>query len=154
MEEATSYKDLIPAFHFEVSFIEDGQKRSDAETVPFSEVSGIGIELQTEDIMEGGDNNHVIRLPKPPKAQNLVLKKALLTSQSSLVKWARKAVEEFDIETRTIVVSILDYQGTALKSWDFEGAYPVKLSIGELSASKNELVIETLELAYRNFHLT
>ena len=73
MAEDISYGKLIPAFHFEVTFITKGTKVKNEPSITFSEVSGIGIELQTEDIMEGGGNNYVIRLPKPPKFKNLVL---------------------------------------------------------------------------------
>ena len=152
MADNISYDKLIPAFHFEVSFLEEGMARKDAKPVAFSEVSGIGIELQTEDIMEGGGNNYVIRLPKPPKFRNLVLKRALsATPPPDLIPWAKNAVEQFIIETRTVIVEVLDYHGTAVKTWNFEKAYPVKLVLTDLNASKNEAIIETIELAYRQF---
>ena len=53
----------------------------------------------------------------------------------------------------TVLVSIKDYGNSSVKTWSFENAYPVKLIVSELSASKNEAVIETLELAYRRFEL-
>jgi len=150
------YKDLIPAFYFDVSIIKDGQDAKDAEHIAFSEVSGIGIELQIEEISEGGGNNYSIRLPKPPKFRNLVLKRALNVVSPSIVQWAKNAVEDFNFETRTVIVSILDKSSSPdkivpIKTWNFEKAYPVKLSISDMSASKNEVMIETIELAYMRF---
>ena len=154
MADNIPYDKLIPGFRFRVSFLDEGMKQEDAKPVAFSEVAGIGIELQTEDIMEGGGNNYVIRLPKPPKFRNLVLKRALsATPPPDLIPWARRAVEQFIIETRTVIVELIDDQNVALKTWNFEKAYPVKLAITDLNASKNEAVIETIELAYRQFKL-
>jgi len=157
------YDKLIPAFRFEVAFVNDGEetqkegkepvKVPEPVSIPFSEVSGLNLELQTEDIMEGGGNGYTIRLPKPPKARNLVLKRAMSATAPEIILWARKAVENFDISTRTVIVTIKDYQGNNVKVWNFEKAYPVKLSLSDFSATKNEVVIETLELAYRRFHL-
>lgn len=148
------YNDLIPAFYFSVSILKDGQSVEDVEAVGFSEVSGIGIEIQTEDIVEGGGNNYTIRLPKPPKFRNLVLKRAITPTSPKIVDWAKNAVENFEIEPRTVIVSVLgkDKKNEPLKTWNFEKAYPVKLSVSDLSATKNEVMIETLELAYMKFN--
>lgn len=158
------YRKMIPSFRFYVSFVKDGEKEKyakkafkKAEDLPpgiaFSEVSGLSLEIQTEDFMEGGGNGYTIRLPKPPKAKNLVLKRALAAVPPEEIAWARKAVESFDFETRTVIVSIINYGGDPVKTWNFERAYPVKLSLSDLGSTKNEIVIETLELAYMKFSL-
>ena len=131
----------------------DESNESEAAPMPFSDVSGLSLEIQTEDFTEGGGNDYVIRLPKPPKPRNLVLKRALSAAPPEIVEWAQKAVEQFVFEPRTLVVSIIDYENQPVKTWNFEGAYPVKLSLSDLSASKSEIVIETLEIAYRKVSL-
>lgn len=172
-----SYQKMIPAFHFEVSFLKeespqksgqspldkvgdqirpgnrDTSNESQAASIPFSDVSGLSLEIQTEDFTEGGGNDYVIRLPKPPKARNLVLKRALSATPPDIVVWAKRAVEDFVFEPRTLILSIVDYTGKAVKTWNFVKAYPVKLSLTDLSASKNEIVIETLEIAYQRVNL-
>ena len=131
----------------------DKSNESEAASIPFSEASGLSLEIQTEDITEGGGNDYVIRLPKPPKARNLVLKRALSATPPDIVEWARKAVEEFVFEPRTLVLSIINYEGKPVKTWNFQKAYPVKLSLSDLSSTKNEIVIETLEIAYKKVTL-
>ena len=180
VEDRISYQKMIPAFHFEVSFLKeespnrlgqlpqeqekkveapvapgvmDNSNESQATPIPFSDVSGLSLEIQTEDFTEGGGNDYVIRLPKPPKARNLVLKRALSATPPDIVVWAKRAVEDFVFEPRTLILSIVDYQGKAVKTWNFVKAYPVKLSLTDLSASKNEIVIETLEIAYQRVNL-
>lgn len=158
------YRRMIPAFRFYVSFVKDSEMSKyankvfkKAEDLPpgiaFSEVSGLTLEIQTEDFMEGGGNGYTVRLPKPPQAKNLVLKRALVAVNPEEIEWARNAVESFRFETRTVLVSIINYGGDPVKTWNFERAYPVKLSLSDLGSTKNEIVIETLELAYMRFSL-
>ena len=174
--DTISYQKMIPAFHL-VSFIDevqdpgqkveakeiqaedkskgktDGEKDPASKPIPFSEVGGLSMELQTEDIISGGDNGFTIRLPKPPKSKNLTLKRALAAAPPDIIDWARDALENFNFKTRTVVVSIVDYDEHPVKTWNFKKAYPVKLAVTDLSASKNEIVIETLELAYQGLTL-
>lgn len=175
--DTISYQKMIPAFHFLVSFVDElsnpGEKMEEKEIkaggaskenkeaekdpaskpVPFSEVGGLSLEMQTEDIIAGGDNGFTIRLPKPPKAKNLTLKRALAAAPPDVIDWARDALENFNFRTRTVVVSIVDYDDNPVKTWNIVKAYPVKLAVTDLSASKNEIVIETLELAYQGIAL-
>lgn len=160
-EDSSPVQQIIDAFGNIISGIKGDKKDkekdksndSEAAPMPFSDVSGLSLEIQTEDFTEGGGNDYVIRLPKPPKPRNLVLKRALSAAPPEIVEWAQKAVEQFVFEPRTLVVSIIDYESQPVKTWNFEGAYPVKLSLSDLSASKSEIVIETLEIAYRKVSL-
>lgn len=172
--DTISYQKMIPAFHFLVSIVDEvpdpkkkleeeetlgegkpkeEKKKPDDNPIPFSEVGGLSLEMQTEDIIAGGDNGFTIRLPKPPKAKNLTLKRALAAAPPSIIDWARDALENFNFSTKTVIVSIVDFSERPVKTWNFKKAYPVKLAVSDLSASKNEIVIETLELAYQGFTL-
>ena len=152
-EEKSSidYQTLIPSFHFKVAFVDRGKEAKDAPEVPFSEVSGLSFELQTEDILPGGGHDYAIRLPNPPKPKTLLLKRALSSTPPDIITWAKKSLEEFHFEPKDVIVSIVNYDGDAVKAWNFKNAYPVKLAVTDLSATKNEAVIETLELAYSQF---
>ncbi|MBP5455180.1 MAG: phage tail protein [Paludibacteraceae bacterium] len=153
--KADSY---VPAFHFEVTFLsvalglggllENAINEDGNIGMAFSEVSGISAELQTEEVGEGGNNSFKYRLPKPPKYNNLVLKRALSTTPSVLIMWANEAIHNFNFYPCTAVVALLNEEHIPVKVWAFNNAYPVKLEVSNLSANKSELVIETLELAY------
>ena len=145
--------DYLLGFHFSVSFIGLGDEDIN---IPFQEVSGLSAEVQVEEVAEGGVNTYVHRLPKPVKHGNLVLKKALSRSENNLTNWIKAATENFDFKTCQIIVSIQGIKNDGknekaepLKTWSFEGAYPVKVSYSDLSAQKGELTIQTLELAYQ-----
>lgn len=138
----------VRGFHFLVSF-SDGIDKKD---MGWQEVSGFNTELQVEEVIEGGENQFVWRLPKPPRYKNLVLKRALGTKMDDLIRWAKNTIDDFVFKPATVVVQITgDNEKEVLRSWNFVEAYPVKIQTTDLSAQKDELVIETLELAYKYF---
>ena len=138
----------LTGFHFSVSFIGIDSEAKDPDiSVPFAEVSGIGNELQTEDVTDA-NLHYIYRLPKPSKSKNLVLKRALIAAPSAIAQWVKEALDNFNFQPCTVVVSILDDKHEPVVSWNFSKAYPVKLEVSHLDASKSELMIETLELAY------
>ena len=143
--------DYVPAFYFKVDFL--NLDVSDIET-RFQEVSGIQEEMLLEEIEEGGVNDYVHKLPKRTKFSNLVLKRALSTVPSKIAQWADDAILNYSFKLCDVNVSLLKVvDGTnseQIKAWEFKGAYPVKIQWSDLNAQKNDLVIETLELAYRN----
>lgn len=116
----------------------------------FQEVSGLSVKFGTEEVVEGGENRFVHRLPTPPKYENLVLKRGMLKG-SSLINWVRTSVERFKFVPKMVVVKLLDATGKPLVSWSFSNAYPVSLRISEFKAQENALVVETLELSFDYF---
>ena len=140
------YKDFIPAFRFYVFFVSDD---FGTEKLGFSEVSGLSVELQTEDVYEGGGNAYVYRLPKASKPKNLVLKRAIGPGPSKVIDWAKDCIQNLNIRPLTVVVTLTDASKNQLKTWNIMSAYAVKLAVSDFNANKNELVIETLELAYQ-----
>lgn len=136
------------SFHFRVEF-HDLEGATDND-VRFQEVSGLDAELSTEELKEGGENRFTHRLPQPSKYSNLVLKRGLMTD-SGLIGWFRDAIESFVFEPRMVSVTLLDEESNALMAWNFVNAYPLKWSVSNLDANKNEVVVDTVELAYQHF---
>ena len=87
----------------------------------------------------------------PPKYENLVLKRGMVTDNSPLIAWAKKALESFIFEPKTILISLLDENSEPLVSWNVANAYPVSLLASTFNAQENTVAIETLELAFNNF---
>lgn len=133
-------------FHFKVEF---ANLNSEFE---FQSVSGLTVELDTEEIAEGGENRFKYRLPVRSRYSKLVLKRGLLTD-SSLIKWCRDAVEEFDISPADITISLLNEEHEPLMTWNVVNAYPVKWSMGDFNAEQSQIVIETIELVYNYFNI-
>ena len=133
-------------FHFKVEF---ANLKSEFE---FQSVSGLTIELDTEQIAEGGENRFKHKLPVRTKFPNLVLKRGLLTD-SSLVKWCRDAVEDFNIAPTDVTISLLNEEHEPLMTWNVVHAYPLKWAMADFNAEESKLVIETIELAYNYFKI-
>jgi len=134
-------------FHFRVTFT--GKGGLHAET-SYQEVTGLSVEIPTEDIVEGGELRFVHKLPTTPKYPNLVLKRGLLVN-SALRTWIEKAINEFTFSPVLVTVALLNNNGDAQMSWVIHNARPVKWEVSSFDSTNNSVVIESLELAYDYF---
>jgi len=133
-------------FHFRVEFANlNGEFQ-------FQSVSGLSVDLETEEIAEGGENRFKHKLPLKTKFPNLVLKRGMLVN-SELIKWCREAVEDFNITPTNITISLLNEEHEPLVTWNIVHAYPVKWATADFSAEESKMVIETIELAYNYFKI-
>lgn len=134
------------AFYFSVKF-------EGFFEVPFQEVSGLSLEMETETVKEGGENGFSYQLPVRRKHGNLVLKRSLMPIYHLLEMYIVGVLESNgsrEIQTTSVVISLRDALHLPSHTWLAINAYPVKWSTNEFNAQKNELVIEQLELAYTN----
>ena len=136
-------------FHFKVEVLGLAPV---ADDLRFVEVGGLALEVATEELAEGGENRFVQRYPGRTKYGDLVLKRGLLRS-SEVWNWARRAIEDLDVEPHDVDVKLLNEKHEPLMTWHVIGAFPVKWSISDLNATANSFVVETLTLAYRHFRL-
>ena len=136
------------SFYFELSF--------QGEDAAFQEASGISKELSIEEVVCGGENRFKYRLPTIATTQNLVLKRAFLTSGSKLLNWCASSLDQgmaLAIQPNDVSLSLLAKSGQMSKKWTFHNAYPVKYSISEFKSSENGIVLESIELAYTYFQI-
>ncbi len=113
----------------------------------FSDVSGLQVEVETEDYREGGVNEYVHKLPKGTKYPNIILKRGL-TDSDILWKWHGDVVNG-KIECKKVRIIILGFDGQAKLEWIFKEAYPVKWSGPDFKADDASVAIETIELVHR-----
>jgi len=116
----------------------------------FQEVSGISSELETEPVVEGG-NQYVRQLPKSVKHTNLVLKRGIANMTSPLVIWCRTVMESnfmLPIVPASVNVYLMNEVHIPVRGWLFSEAYPVKWNVDAFNSTKNEVAIETIELSY------
>jgi len=135
-------------FHFLVEVL-GLAKPSDADT-RFSDVGGLSVEVGTEEVAEGGQNQFIQKYPGRAKYPELVLKRGLLVD-SALVEWIRGAVEDLRIEPKDVDVKLLDGEHQPLITWHIRKAYPTKWAVSDFAASGNAIVVETLQLFYQSF---
>jgi phage tail-like protein len=143
-------------FHFRVSFSGVSGMDSD-EQQRFQDVSGLSFEIETEAFTEGGENRFEYKFPKRVKYPNLVLKRGMITNKV-LINWIKDAMNGFFwaspipfFQPADIMITLMDDAGEPTAVWNVLQAYPVKWSMSDLNANGNNVVVETIELAYQYF---
>ena len=118
----------------------------------FMEISGLGVEMVTEELKEGGENSFTYQLPTRMKHGNLVMKRPLApVILDPLAIWSSLSLRGESVASVTPVdlsVYLMNSLGIPVSFWYVTNTYPVKWDCTPFSSSKNELAIETLELAY------
>lgn len=133
-------------FHFEVRF------NNFKDEIHFQSVTGLNVELETEQIAEGGENRFKHTLPTRAKYQNLVLKRGMLID-SKLIAWCRNTVENLDIQPTDLTITLLNNEHKPLVTWKVTHAWPIKWTVDDLNAETGKIVIETIELVYDFFSI-
>lgn len=134
-------------FHFKVEVL--GLPPSDGD-LRFSEVSGLSVELATEEVPEGGEHRFTQKFPTRAKYPELLLKRGLFVS-SQILGWIRRCIEDLDIQPKDIDVTLLDEEHQPLMTWHVVNAFPTKWAVSDLNASSNAVVVESLQFAYQYF---
>lgn len=134
------------AFYFQIEFLGP----LDIEDMAFLEVSGMSMELETQEIDMGGGHKRVV--PVRLKHGNLVLKRPLhAVALSDLSDWTdttmRGGVDQ-KIVTCDLMVKLLNGDKEPQCGWYIKGAYPVKWDIAGFDSKKNDVALETIEFAY------
>lgn len=136
-------------FHFRVEVLGLPPNANDTR---FTEVSGLTLELGTEEVAEGGENRFVQKFPTRAKYPDLVLKRGLLKN-SEVLKWIRSCIEDFDIQPKNLDIQLLNEEHEPLMTWHVINAYPTKWTVSDLNATSNDVVIESLQFFYQYFNL-
>lgn len=145
-----------PAFHFSVTVIGSltiGTALTNIDAC-FMEVTGIEAEFGTEEVVEGGENRFIHRLPSQTKYSNLVLKRGAVTKDSILGEWVGLTIGSnlsLPILPQNLVVSLLNEKHSPLVAWSFFNAYPVRSKVSAMNSMENNILMESFELAYNYF---
>ena len=116
----------------------------------FRECTGIAVEVETKDYMEGGLNDYVHKLPTRLKYPNVVLKRGV-THEAALLDWVQRSHANYPGEWQQLTIQLLGPGAVPVRSWQFMDAYPVKWTGPNLNASSNQIATETLELVHKGF---
>jgi len=117
----------------------------------FQEVSGIGAEVETEPLTEGGENRYKLALPTGVKHSNLELKRGISSMASPLVIWCKSVFEmgfSTSITTQPVAVYLMNEDQLPIRAWSFDNAFPVKWDVEPFNSTKNEVAIEKIVLSY------
>jgi phage tail-like protein len=112
----------------------------------FSEISGLGAEVEVYTYEEGGRNDYTWKLPKQVKYPNLTLKYGM-TDDRTLENWITQFLT--DGKRSQLTISTMSaFNALPEVRWTFYDAWPVKWTGPTFSATQNQVALETLEIAH------
>jgi phage tail-like protein len=122
----------------------------------FKEVKGLTVSIKAEDIVEGGQNSFVRKVPGRMMWDNITFTRGLTDSDAMFDWFAKTSGEGFaaasdKLVRRTGAIVAVTFTGEWLREWAVDGAFPVKWTGPEFGAGKNEPLQETLEIAHHGF---
>lgn len=116
----------------------------------FQEVSGLGIQINVTDLVEGGVNNKTHKLLGNASFPNITLKRGLIDDE--FYHWISN-VRNGVVSRKTISIEILDEAGKSCKKYKIERAIPVNWSGPALNVMQDAIATESLELAHEGLVL-
>ena len=106
----------------------------------FTQISGLGVQLNVNQVRSGGYNNQVYHLPAGVNRGALTLKRGLALLTSPLMTWCLETASGSKfIVPKTIVIQLMDKNpvNPPVMTWMLYNAIPVKWEIDELDAKKS-----------------
>jgi phage tail-like protein len=135
-------KDPLVGFHFAVD-IQGGVIGY------FTECSGLGSENEIiEQKVVNNGQEVILKLPGRLKWENIVLKRGI-TSNLDIWDW-REQIENgnFEVARKNGSIIMYDGHGKEVARWNFERAWPVKITGPQPRSDSNEIGIEELTLVH------
>jgi len=116
----------------------------------FTECSGLGSETEviTQNVTSENGQEVVLQVPGRLKWESIVLKRGI-TASMDFWDW-RKQVEDGNVDTARRDGSIIMYDSklTPKARWDFERAWPSKISGPQPKADSNEIGLEEITISH------
>jgi phage tail-like protein len=123
----------------------------DVGSASFSEVSGLGVEVEVIEYRDGNEDLTVRKLPGLRKYTNIVLKRGV-TADRGLWEWL-SAVGRGQPDRRDGAIVLLGESRQPVLRWTFRAAWPRKWVGPTLRADASEVAIETIELCHEGLEL-
>lgn len=150
-QEILAEHSLPLGFHFAVDVQDDTSTNYASQPdAKFQTVTGLSVDMELEEIAEGGENRYKHKLPVKSKYPNLVLKRGFQI-ESDFVDWVKDAILNFDFKPKNLNVVLLNEEHKTVYVWNVIGAIPVKWNVEGLNAEESKIMVESIELAYNYF---
>jgi len=165
---------LLPAFRFEVKLMRSAQAESgftmranpDVSEAGgslgdggFQECSGLEIEMDVQEYLEGGRNDGVIRRVGRAKYSNIILKRGMFYGSDKqtvrdMWEWLQGVVSgKRPVVRYDGIVNVKSRSGDTVATWVFDRGLPAKIRGPELNAKTGEIAIEELHIAHEGLRM-
>lgn len=118
----------------------------------FTEVTGLEVQVEMQQISEGGTNGFVHHIPGRVSWPNLVLRRAI-TKDDNLLSWFQKAgpYGTNEMQPTTAALTLINGKGQRLKTWNLIDAVPVRWTGPTMANANEDRLMEELEIAHHGF---
>ena len=116
----------------------------------FQEVSGLSIQVNVTDLVEGGVNDHTHKIIGNTTYSNVVLKRGLFNR--TFFDWIR-SVSRGKIERDSLIIEILGDDLKPVMKYKCDNAVPVKWDGPSLNVMSDAIATESLELAHEGLEI-
>lgn len=125
----------------------------------FHQASGLELHVAVEEIPEGGQNGFVHKVPGRMSWPNIVLTRGV-TQNDLFFDWVSESSGEGfaghgnKLGRFTVAITMTSRQGKRLRSWELEGAFPVRWKGPQFASASADPLVEELEIAHHGFTST
>ena len=122
----------------------------------FRECTGLGSENEVVEYKASGPDGKFVmkKVPGRMKWNNITLKRGI-TDSMDMWQW-RQQVEEGNIDgaRKTGSIIMFNQHGDEIARWNFDAAWPSKITGPSANATNNEVAIEELEITHEGYRRT
>jgi phage tail-like protein len=119
----------------------------------FTECTLPSLQVETQDLNEGGQNEYAHKLPVRVKPGTIKLRQGITRDGELLIWYFQVLKGELKKALRPVTITIHDAALKPVMTFALQGAYPVRYNGPSLKAGDQALAIEELELAYHAFEV-
>jgi phage tail-like protein len=98
-------------------------------------------------VREGGQQLYTHRLPDMVSYGNLVLERGFMVGSPLNIEF-NVVFSLMKFAPSNVMITLLNEDAVPIAGWMFVQAFPVRWATADLDASRDEVLIDTLELAY------
>jgi phage tail-like protein len=150
---------LLRSFRFQIKLRASTGSGGALGDGAFQECSGLEVEMEVKEHMEGGSNDAIVRHVGRAKYTNLVLKRGMFYGDSGQVNrdlwnWIQGVVGgERPVRRYDGIVEVMSVGDQVAGTWSFVRGLPARLRGPELNAKTGEIAIEELHIAHEGLRL-
>lgn len=120
----------------------------------FADCTLPSLSVRTTEIIEGGQNSYVHKLPVAVDVGTVSFKRGLTRSSMFLTWYLQVLNGNISDATRQVAVIMYDSQTQPIVTFNFRNAYPIKWRGPSLKSDASAIAIEEVELAHHGFDIS